>query len=261
MPAGFSPPVRGTRRADRLPRVEIYDELAAEEVAFDDLLSRLSPADWHRDSACGGWSVADVVLHLAQCEEAVVATLAGRPFDWRAFGGTVESAMDAYVGAERASGETVVARWRAARVPALAAFRAADPSSRITWVEGTMRPASLATTRLAEHWTHGLDIADPLGLPYPDTERLRHVAWLAHATLPYAYGLRGETAPSLRCELTGPGGAAWEFGPSQAEVTVRGSAADFCRVAAQRLDVAQAELRATGDRGAEVLARLRSYAA
>ena len=63
-----------------------------------------------------------------------------------------------------------------------------------------MRPASLATTRLAEHWTHGLDIADPLGLPYPATERLRHVAWLAHATLPYAYRLRGETAPSLRCE-------------------------------------------------------------
>ena len=65
MPAGFSPPVRGTRRTDRLPRVEIYDALAAEEAAFDDLLSRLSPADWHRDSACGGWSVADVVLHLA----------------------------------------------------------------------------------------------------------------------------------------------------------------------------------------------------
>ena len=46
-----------------------------------------------------------------------------------------------------------------------------------------IRPATLATTRLAEHWAHGLDITVPLGISFPDTGRLRHVAWLAHRSL------------------------------------------------------------------------------
>ena len=29
-----------------------------------------------------------------------------------------------------------------------------------------MKPVTLATTRLAEHWAHGLDITGPLGMPY-----------------------------------------------------------------------------------------------
>jgi hypothetical protein len=33
----------------------------------------------------------------------------------------------------------------------------------LAWVETPMKPASLATTRLAECWTHGLDITGPAG--------------------------------------------------------------------------------------------------
>jgi hypothetical protein len=46
--------------------------------------------------------------------------------------------------------------------------------------------------RLAEHWAYGLDITGPLRVEFPDTGRLRHVAWLAHRTLPYAMTLAGE---------------------------------------------------------------------
>ena len=61
-------------------------------------------------------------------------------------------------------------------------------------VDGQVRSSytTLATTRLAEHWAHGLDIAGPLGADFPDTGRLRHIAWLAHRTLPYALSLAGE---------------------------------------------------------------------
>lgn len=41
------------------------------------------------------------------------------------------------------------------------------------------KPRTLATTRSAGHWAHALDITDPLGITYPDMDRLRHVAWLA----------------------------------------------------------------------------------
>ena len=72
---------------------------------------------------------------------------------------------------------------------------------------GPVKPATLATTRLAEHWAHGLDITGPLGIEFPDTERLRHIAWLAHRTLPYALSLAGQQPVAVRCELTVPDGA------------------------------------------------------
>ena len=130
-----------------------------------------------------------MVLHLAQSEEAVAATAthgqlrggAGR--GGRRNGGRPGRAA---VRAERAAPAEVFARWQRARQAALAALRAADPDRPVQWVAGPVKPATLATTRLAEHWAHGLDIAGPLGAEFPDTGRLRHIAWLAHRTLPYA---------------------------------------------------------------------------
>lgn len=74
-------------------------DLVAEQAELDGLLAALTPAQWAAPSRCEGWSVADVVLHLAQTEEAVVATLGVDPSldrtDWAAHGDTVEGAMDA----------------------------------------------------------------------------------------------------------------------------------------------------------------------
>jgi uncharacterized protein (TIGR03083 family) len=140
-----------------------------------------------------------------------------------------------------------------------------------------VKPATLATTRLAEHWAHGLDITGPLGIDFPDTERLRHIAWLAHRTLPYALSLAGQPPVAVRCELTGPDGTGpdgpspdgpaldgadtWRFGPADAESAITGTAGEFCRVAAQRLDPAKSGLRASGPHGATALRVLRTYAA
>jgi uncharacterized protein (TIGR03084 family) len=140
-------------------------------------------------------------------------------------------------------------------------LRAADPQRRIEWAAAPLKPAALATTRLAEHWTHGLDITAPLGIGFPDTDRLRHVAWLAHRMLPYAYGMAGEPAAEVRAELTTPDGTStWEFGPPEAASKITGDAGAFCRVAAQRLAPAASGLRASGPDGARALALIRSYA-
>ena len=67
--------------------------------------------------------------------------------------------------------------------PPFAALRTADPDRRLRWAQAPLKPATLATTRLAEHWAHGLDITEPLGIAFPDTAgwtrrlaRLRHTA-------------------------------------------------------------------------------------
>ena len=266
----------------------IFDDLEAEQDRLEGILSGLDEAQWTAPSAASGWSVADVVLHLAQTEEAVVASAAGDSMRLGPASGsvspgerppgtprwpegpvtpsrgllTVDQMADDMVSAERDEPAAVFGRWREARRAAVSALRAADPGQPLSWVETPLKPATLATTRLAEHWAHGLDITGPLGVPFPDTDRLRHVAWLAHRSLPYAFALAGEGAPEVRCDLTAPDGAAsWEFGPGTAESAISGPAGDFCRVAAQRLAPERSGLTASGPHGEAALRLLRTYAA
>lgn len=243
---------------------EIVADLRAEEDQLESLLAGLDDSAWEEPSAAQGWSVADVVLHLAQSEEAVVATLgAGRggPSPTRTGGATLDEAMDALVQAERAGGPVAFDRWRRARRQALAALEAADPAMAVAWAAAPLRPPTMATTRLAEHWAHGLDITGPLGLEFADTARLRHVAWLAQRTLPYALALAGAEAHPVSCLLTGPAGERWEYGPPDAPSGIVGSAGEFCRVAARRMAPEITRLQVYGPYGAAALAVLRTYAA
>jgi uncharacterized protein (TIGR03084 family) len=241
----------------------IFDDLEAEQDRLEEILTGLGGAQWAAPSAADGWSVTDVVLHLAQTEEAVAASVGGaalRPA--RQSGITVDQLADDMVRAQRAEPAVVFERWREARRAAVRALRAADPGQPLPWVEAPMKPATLATTRLAEHWAHGLDITGPLDIAFPDTGRLRHIAWLAHRTLPYAFALAGQGAPDVRCDLSAPDGVtSWEFGPRTAESAISGPAGDFCRVAAQRLAPEQSGLTASGPHGETALRLLRTYAA
>jgi uncharacterized protein (TIGR03084 family) len=245
--------------------MSIFDDLGAEQERLEKILSGLDEAQWGSPSAAGGWTIADVVLHLAQSEEAAAATATHgtlRGALGLVAGETTDERAAAAVRMERAAPAEVFARWQRARLAALAAMRAADPDKPVQWMVGTIKPATLATTRLAEHWAHGLDIAGPLGADFPDTARLEHIAWLAHRTLPYALSLAGEPAVTVRCELTAPDGEeVWRFGPADAGSAITGTAGEFCRVAAQRLDPARSGLKASGPAGATALRLVRTYAA
>jgi uncharacterized protein (TIGR03084 family) len=168
----------------------------------------------------------------------------------------------ANVAAERDVAPTdLLERWRAAAFATPGALRAQPKGTRLQWVTNRISPAALATTRLAEHWTHAHDIADPLGIGYPDTGRLRHIAWLGHRTLPYAFAVEGVEGGPVYCELTAPDGQIWRFGEPDAPSTITGTAAEFCRVGARRLAPADTSLKATGPHGPQALAVLRNYAA
>jgi hypothetical protein len=117
----------------------IFDDLAAEQDRLEVILLGLAEAQWLTESGAAGWSVADVMLHLAQTEEAVVTTVgAGAVASAGADPGstiatfpgsdnTVDDFADQMVRAERDLPERVFARWQKARRAALDALRGADP--------------------------------------------------------------------------------------------------------------------------------------
>ncbi len=241
----------------------VIADLEAEQDAIEVMVEGFSVETWLSPSAAAGWSLSDVVLHLAQSEDAVVSTINGVPRGDLGLieGNTIDEIMESLVRAERGDPIAIFERWKRARRDAVAALRAADPDARFAWAASPLRPQALATTRLAEHWAHALDIAEPLGIDYPDTDRLRHIAWLAHRTLPYGFEVAGQEPAPVYAELTSPTGETWRYGDPDAASRIVGNAGAFCRVGAQRLSPEESGLETSGPQGEVALRVLRNYAA
>jgi uncharacterized protein (TIGR03084 family) len=241
--------------------MDIFDDLAAEYDQLDSMLNSLTDEQWRSASGAAGWSIADVMVHLAQTEEAVPLS-AGltEAAGWTDQPDTVDGMVEQWVRREDDEPAATFERWRVARRQALATLRAADAHRKIRWAAAPLKPATLATTRIAEHWAHALDIAVPLGIDYPDTDRLRHIAWLGARTLPYALALDGIEPQPIFVELSSPSGSTWTFGEPSAPTQIRGTAGEFCRIGARRLAPADSTVDAQGPLGVAALRVLRNYA-
>ncbi|HEV7523395.1 MAG TPA: maleylpyruvate isomerase family mycothiol-dependent enzyme [Acidimicrobiia bacterium] len=245
--------------------------LADQHAELAEIVDGCSDADWDRPTRCEGWDVGAVLLHLAQTDEFARAT-AGGEFDdlTNGFLGagasqtvTVDDAAAAQVDFDRGSGgDAIRRRWHDAAEAMRAAFETGDPHRRVTWVSGKLSLQTLAATRLSECWIHTGDIANALDIELPPTDRLRHIARLAWRTIPYAFQ-RADLAMAgpVALELIGPNGDQWRFDPdTPARTSIRGSAVEFCDVAARRVDSDATDLTGTGPDAAAVLRLVRTYA-
>ena len=247
---------------------QITQALAEQTAELDGLLAGLDEAGWATPSACPGWSIADVVLHLTQSDELVVAGMEDRFAELVGEtlgrgGHTVDVAAGLAVEAERgASGAEVYARWQAASTAQAQGFAASDARRSLPWVTGPLPARTLATTRLAEYWIHTGDVAGGLGMELAPTGRLWHIARLAWRTIPYAFSQAGLTLTGpVAVHLDAPNGTTWDFTPDEPAVTtVTGPALDFCLVAGRRLPASETKLTATGPDAAPVLDLLRTFA-
>jgi uncharacterized protein (TIGR03084 family) len=233
------------------------DELAAK-------LDGLSDEELLRPSACEGWSVADVVLHLAHTNELATLSARGELAAVTSIPdpGAIDDGADAAVARERgAAPAEIVARWRRSADDMCAALLACDPSARVQWVAGTLAARTLATTRLAETWIHTGDVFFAFGGGPAPTDRLWHIARLAHRTLPYAFGQSGlSMTGEVAFRLVGPGGDEWSFGSDDAPTVIRGSGHDLVRVASRRVAPSETGLVGDGPDAANVLAVVRTWA-
>ncbi len=244
---------------------EVLTALEEQHAELEAMVSGLDDAGWSTPSACAGWSIADVVLHLAQTDEMAIASVEGRMSE--AVGGfppsaaSIDEGADMMVAAERTSGEAAFKRWKDRSSHLRGLFASCDPSARLQWVVGTLSARTLATTRMTECWIHTGDVADGLGVSREPTGRMWHIARLAHRTLPYAFTLNGrEMTGPVAFALVGPGGEAWDFGEPDAPTVVRGPALDLCLVAARRRPPADTALSGSGPDYEAVLDVVRTWA-
>lgn len=249
---------------------KVVAAVAAQQDELGSIVSSLDEAGWQHPSRCDGWSVADVVLHLAQTDEMAVASLQGRFGEvldaFTAAMGAATSSDDGaahLVASERGEpGPALLRRWQASANALLAELRDADPGRRVAWVAGELSAQTLATTRLTETWIHTGDVAVPLGHEEVVDDRLWHIARLAWRTLPYAFGQAGYTPEGpVAFALVAPGGETWHFeGDDGALTTITGPAVDLCRVAGQRARAGDTALEGDGPDAAAVLDLVRTFA-
>lgn len=230
----------------------ICDDLEAETAALRAVVANLTEEQWRLATPAAGWDTHETVVHLGQADWA--ASLA--VLDQTGFGdlktamssGGTDLARAAEADIDSMSGAEVWAWFENERARMIAAFRELGAKDRIPWFGPDMSALSFATARLMETWSHGADVADTFGLPWPDTDRLRHVAHIGVTTRGWSYVNRGLPVPegNVRVELTSPSGELWAWGPADAESTVTGPALDFCLLATQRRHRSEVNLVGTG---------------
>jgi uncharacterized protein (TIGR03084 family) len=245
---------------------EIVTDLKDEQRALERVLERMAPAQWDLPSHAPGWLARDQVVHLAFFDEAATRAIE----DPEAFQDEVKRSLaegsrqeERYLAKGRAmTPAEVLAWWRSASSGLIRAALMVDPKARLPWYGPPMSGVSFVTARLMETWSHGLDVVDVVAGHRPDTDRLRHVAFLGVRTRPFSYANRGlpPNVNPVRVVLTSPSGAVWELGePSDTDI-IRGTATDFCRVVTQRRHLTDTKLEFRGAAAAEWMEIAQAFA-
>src|SRR3954454_9304109 len=112
--------------------MDVFDDYEAELERLDAILDRFDEARWEAASAAAGWSVADVVLHLAQTEEAILLSTSVDPpqGSWGNDDETIDDLAESLVQSQRASGPEVLERWGGGGRAAGGAVGRAEPGGR-----------------------------------------------------------------------------------------------------------------------------------
>ena len=224
---------------------DVLSDLVAEQQQLDQFLQRITVNKWSVALPLDDWTIRDTISHLAHFQEYAHNAIAE--------GGGMLDDLDEHesiddfveVGIERGRQmrpQDVIEWWRLGRAEVVDALSRASATDRVPWVYSDMSAKTFATLQLAEVWAHGLDIYEAMEEELEDTDRLRHIVWFVHKTLPWAFDLAGyEYDEPVRIEGIGPMYAKYVAGPDDADHLIRGPAGEICRVAVQRLHPDDAE--------------------
>ena len=160
------------------PPFDIAEAFDHERGRLLDLLRGLTEADWARPTRCPGWTVLDVVTHLAGDDLAALSWhrdghRGSSPVDGTDEAGFIDwldDLQDRWVQAARRISPrlaTELLTWL--RGPIVDLFREDDPSlvdAHVSWASANPVPRWLDHGRdLTEYWLHRQQLLDALGLP------------------------------------------------------------------------------------------------
>lgn len=232
----------------------------------------LADADFALKTLFKGWTIGDVIGHLAFFDRVALLSLTDEAAYERvaapvaaliARGGALVEAQRDWIAGDLggASGRALRDIWAEGAARLADAFAGADPRARLKWLGPDMSARSSATARQMETWAHGQEVFDALGLDRAEGDRVRNICHLGVATYEWSFANRGETppGPAPHVRLRAPSGAIWDWGDG-AEGRVEGSAVGFAQVVAQTRNVADTDLVATGDAARRWLAIAQCFA-
>lgn len=243
------------------------DGLEADRAALLEICAGLGEADWRAPSGCAGWTVQDVVAHMAALYWIVVdrkklPDVADLP---------TERAQDVYVEFCRSmTAEQVLADYEsvsAAAIPRLASLGIGRDFELPLGDLGTYQASTVPTAYSFDHYVHiRLDLFAPRGSltgPPPQSDELRLVPaldWIA-AALPQQNADAVASLPGVvEFVITGPGARTIEAGSGEPLGQVSMAAPAFIKAITQRGDWAEAEIESTGDHLTQAtLARLKVF--
>lgn len=253
----------GQRGRNAMGLTALATDLEAEQVALDDLVQGLEDDAWNAPTPSPGWTVGDQIGHLAYFDGTAAIAISD-PAAFRTSVAELRQApdLDAFtLGRERGAGERLKL-WRENRNQLARAMSLLDESARVPWYGPDMGAKSFVTARLMECWAHGQDIRDALGVMPSASTGLSHIARLGFMTWGWTYINRGLELPTcpVRVELTSPNGDDWDFGPSEADESVKGTAIDFCLVVTQRRTVDETSLVVQGEEARDWMEKAQAFA-
>jgi len=239
-----------------LTPLEAFVQTAA-EVA--DMLDTLGGADWSRPTrAAGAATVHEMVVHLVGVERYVLGQLGARPAldaAARADHTPVTRAAAAELLSE--PGPVVAAAWWREVLAVTGVCGRLGPDKPLQYHDLPASVRTLMTIRTFEVWTHGDDITSAIGrgLSPLDGPRLALMSSELVSVLPLALAMTGSARPgtTARLELTGAGGGTFLVplapgdAPGEPAVTITTPVIDICRLAANRLSIADLPLSVSGD--------------
>ena len=246
---------------------DVLGDLVSEQEALDAVVSSLDAAAWDKPTPADGWTVRDQIGHLTYFDGTAALAIT----DPEAFKASVTALMSSlsspadYEASTLLRGlsvEELLARWRAGRAELAGAAATLAEDARVPWYGPSMSGKSFLTARMMECWAHGQDVVDAVGGVRPATDRLRHIAQLGFITRKWSYVNRGMDVPDadVHVSLTAPSGAVWEWGASDADDRVRGSAEEFCLVVTQRRHVDDTSLEVVGEAARDWMEKAQAFA-
>lgn len=255
---------------------EVVADLRAETAALDAVLETLDDEGWHKETPAVGWDTHDTIAHLADTNDIMFDSItqgsrdllseASKAVEGIRFSVADPNAVDLFTAEQVAKGramswQDVYAWWRSSCARLHETIEGLDPKKKYRWGPNSISPLSLGSARMMETWAHSLDVHEAAGVPYTDTDRIRHVAFLGLRAMPNAFMLESLDPPGpIRVELDAPSGDRWRMGPEDAPTVVSGTASDWCRLVARRdRDGSAQRLEAEGPDAANVIKHARAF--